>query len=144
MRAESESGNSDAGRICARGSGITQNAPSRAAAIVRILRLGRNLMIPKIVLLMALGASVIFWNAQRTKGVEIRSDAAQDWSSEASQFVAIGEDSDTLLVVLPDADPVSCDVYLDNLVSDKQMRWEMKSRGFVAVKCLDRGLVLTK
>ena len=101
-------------------------------------------MIPKIFLLMALSASVVFWNNQRMKGMEIRTEAARDWSSEDAQFVAIGVDSDTLLVVLPDADTVSCDAYLDSVATDKQMRWELKSRGFVAVKCLNRGLLLAK
>lgn len=101
-------------------------------------------MIPKIFLLMALGSSVVFWNSQRMKGMEIRTDAAAEWSGEDAQFVAIGEDSDTLMVVLPDADAVSCDAYIDSVATDKQMQWELKSRGFVAVKCLNRGLLLAR
>ena len=96
----------------------------------------------KYFMLMALGSSIFFWADQRQKGVEIRDHAAKEWSSEDAQFVAAGIDNETLMVVLPDADPVYCDAYVDSLAADKQMRWEIKARGFTTLKCLDRVLIL--
>ena len=99
-------------------------------------------MIPKIFLLMALGSSVVGWAQYQQQGIEIRKSAAASWGSEDAQFVATGVDSETLMVILPDADPVYCDAYVDSLAADKQMRWEIKSRGFKSLKCLDRVLIL--
>ena len=99
-------------------------------------------MIPKIFLLMALGSSVIGWVNYRQQGMDIRKNAAAGWGSEDAQFVATGVDNETLTVILPDADPVYCDAYVDSLAADKQMRWEIKARGFTTLKCLDRVLIL--
>jgi hypothetical protein len=96
----------------------------------------------KYLLLMSLGSTIFFWADQRQKGVEIRNDTAKEWSGIGAQFVATGIDSETLLVVLPDEDPVLCDAYVDSIAADKNTRWLVKSRGFTTLKCMDRVLVL--
>ena len=99
-------------------------------------------MIPKIFLLMALGSSFIGWTVYRQQGMEVRKNVAASWDSEDASFVATGIDNETLTVILPDADPVLCDVYVDSIAADKNIRWEVKSHGFTTLKCLDRVLIL--
>jgi hypothetical protein len=96
----------------------------------------------KYFLLAALGSSIFFWADQKQQGIEIRNNTAKEWSGIGAQFVATGIDSTTLLVVLPDQDPVLCDAYVDSVTADKNTRWLVKSRGFTTLKCLDRVLIL--
>jgi hypothetical protein len=99
-------------------------------------------MIPKIFLLMALASSVVFWSDQTQKGIEIRKHSAAEWSGLDAEFVATGIDNSTLLAVMPGEDPVMCDAYVDSIAIDQNARWLLKSRGFTALKCLDRVLIL--
>jgi hypothetical protein len=99
-------------------------------------------VIPKIFLLAALSSSIFGWAQYRQQGMEVRKNAAASWDSEDASFVATGIDNETLTVILPDADPVYCDAYVDSIAVDKDMRWEIKARGFTTLKCLDRVLIL--
>ena len=99
-------------------------------------------MIPKIFLLMALGSSIFGWAHYEQQGADIRRAAAADWSVEGTQFVAVGPANQTLLLHVADEDSVLCDVYVDNILSGKDMMWLVKSRGFTKLQCGNRIAVL--
>ena len=96
----------------------------------------------KYILLAALASSIVGWAYYKQQGVEIRKNAAADWSVDGTRFVATGMDNETLVLVIADEDPVMCDVYVDNIATGKDAQWLIKSRGFTTVKCLDRVLDL--
>jgi len=99
-------------------------------------------MIPKIFLLAALSASIFGWAQYQKQGSDVRMAAAADWSVDGTQFVATGMASETLLIKVSDEDPVMCDVYVDNILTGKDMMWLVKSRGFTKLQCGDRIEVL--
>lgn len=93
-------------------------------------------------MLMALGSSFFFWGDQRQKGIEIRDNAAKEWSGEDAQFVATGIDNEALAIFLPVSDHVSCDAIMTNMAADKETRWQLQTRGFKTLQCGDSILVL--
>jgi hypothetical protein len=78
------------------------------------------------------------WLWNRSEAADNRQTSAQSWSSDDAQFVAIGTGNSTLYVALPDADPVSCDVFIASVVTDKEETRKLRELGFDGIECGDR------
>jgi hypothetical protein len=67
-----------------------------------------------------------------------RAKLTRDWSGDDAQFVAVGFDNRTLLVVLPSQDNAACDAYIDDVVHDAKVSQELQLAGFETVQCSGR------
>jgi hypothetical protein len=64
-----------------------------------------------------------------------RAKLTHDWSGDDAQFVAVGLDNRTLLVVLPNQDDAACDAYVDSVIHDAKMSQELRAQGFKSIRC---------
>ena len=79
-----------------------------------------------------LGVIQLRWTWQAAQN---RAELAQSWSTDDVQSVATGTFNNTLLVTPADSDPITCDVFIGNIISDRMLVQELTVRGFTAVQC---------
>jgi len=63
-----------------------------------------------------------------------RAELAQSWTTDDVQSVATGTFNNTLLVTPADSDPITCDVFIGNIISDRTLVQELTVRGLTAVQ----------
>ena len=78
------------------------------------------------------GAIQLRWTWQAAQN---RAELAQSWSTDEVQSVATGTFNNTLLVTPADSDPITCDVFIGNIISDRTLVQELTMRGFTSVQC---------
>jgi len=59
-----------------------------------------------------------------------RAELAQSWTTDDVQTVAMGTFNNTLLVTPAESDPITCDVFIGNIISDRTLVQELTVRGF--------------
>ena len=64
-----------------------------------------------------------------------RAELARSWTTDDVQSIATGTFNNTLLVTPADSDPITCDILIGNIISDRTLVQEMTVRGFTAVQC---------
>jgi hypothetical protein len=64
--------------------------------------------------------------------------AAQSWSGDNVQFVAVGFTGSTLHAALSDGTQVECDAYVDSILIDRGVVAKLKAEGFERVACGQR------
>lgn len=82
-----------------------------------------------------LAAAVLSAGTYTHRVAFIRQQAAQAWSGDNVQFVAVGLTGSTLHAALPDATQVECDVYVDSILNDRGVVAQLKAAGFARVEC---------
>jgi hypothetical protein len=69
--------------------------------------------------------------------VEDRAIAAQSFSQPDSiQVIAAGWDNRTLIFFLPAGDQTQCDVFIDQVKTDKQLTESLRAVGFNQIACM--------
>lgn len=64
-----------------------------------------------------------------------RAELAQSWSTDEMQSVATGTFNNTLLVTPVDNDPITCDVVVSSIISNRMSAQELTAQGFNSVGC---------
>jgi hypothetical protein len=64
--------------------------------------------------------------------------AAQSWSGDNVQFVAVGLTGRTLHAALADASQAECDAYVDSILIDRGVVGQLKAAEFERVTCGQR------
>jgi hypothetical protein len=89
-------------------------------------------------ILAGLSVVVLFGGIQlrRTwQAMQNRAELAQSWSTDEVQSVATRTFNNTLLVTPAETDPITCDVFIGDIISDRTLVQELTVRGFTAVQC---------
>ena len=78
------------------------------------------------------------WLRESNGDAAMRQNLAASWESPSADFAAIGINSRTLYVAIPDADSVGCDAFVDSVITDKPMVDSLRANGFREIKCGQR------
>ncbi|MFZ3379024.1 MAG: hypothetical protein WA193_05290 [Candidatus Acidiferrales bacterium] len=75
---------------------------------------------------------------ESNRDAAMRQNLAASWESPSANFAAIGMNSRTLYVAIPDADSVGCDAFVDSIITDKPMVESLRTQGFREIRCGQR------
>jgi hypothetical protein len=82
------------------------------------------------------------WVRASQNAANARQSLAESWSSDDAQFTANGLSGENLAAFLPYGDSVSCDVFLDNVLTDEATMDSLRTQGFREISCGQRKAAL--
>lgn len=87
---------------------------------------------------LVLTAAIVGAGVYAHQVASIRQQAAQAWSGEHVQFAATGLLRHNLHALLPDGVQVTCDTFVDSVITDRDDVRHIKQAGFTQLSCMAR------